>query len=232
MTAGKKAIDRGTKKTRSKAVGIRTRLDAEVRSKMIAEAAFKAIAKDGFEGLRTRDIARLVGINSATLHHHFPTKENLIEGVANLLENRFRAEARAVENENAVEALNRQLKDAITYYVDRPEMLAVYREFVGRAPRDPAIRRLVQRLHAAWHADVAETLKKGKNEGSFRADLDVESAARIVISTVWGLVAQIFSTKNDFKTGFHELTKWLVAEQSGKGSTRTKRGSDRKQHRS
>ncbi|HET6216249.1 MAG TPA: TetR/AcrR family transcriptional regulator [Acidobacteriaceae bacterium] len=188
---------------------------------MIVEAAFKVIAKDGFEGLRTRDIARLVGINSATLHHHFPTKENLIEGVANLLLSRFRAEAAAVEDETAVEALDRQWKDAIVYYMDRPEMLGVYREFVGRAPRDPAIRRLVQRLHAGWQADVIETLKKGRNDGSFRADLDLESAARIIISTVWGLVAQIFSTKDDFKAGFHELTTWLIAEQEDKRSAKT-----------
>ena len=221
MTVAKKRTAGKAVGTRSKVVGVRTRLDAEVRSRMIVEAAFKAIAKEGFEGLRTREIAKLVGINSATLHHHFPTKEDLIEGVADLLLSRFRTEASARKDERGLDALDRQLKDAILYYMEQPEMLAVYREFVGRAPRDPAIRRLVQRLHAGWQADVVQTLKKGRADGSFRADLDMESAARIIISTVWGLVAQIFSTKNDFEAAFHELTKWLTAEPKHKRSPAT-----------
>ena len=195
----------------SRTAGVRTRLDADTRSKMIVETAFKAIAKEGFERLRTRDIAKLAGINSATLHHHFPTKEDLIAGVANRLESRFRTEkTQPAEGESALEALARQLKDANFYYADRPEMLAVYRELVGRAPRDPAIRKLVQRLHAGWQADIVETLRKGRKDGSFRADLDVKAAAGIILSTVWGLAAEIFPSKAGFDAGFHELTKWLV----------------------
>ena len=193
------------------AARVRTRLDAEVRSKMIIEAAFKAVAQDGFEGLRTREIAKLVGINSATLHHHFPTKEDLIEGIANQLEDRFRGEKTGpAERESAVAELGRQLKDAIFYYVEQPEMLAVYREFVARAPRDPMIKKLVQRLHAAWRADVVTTLDKGRQDGSFREDLDVEAAASVMLSAVWGLVADIFPSKGAFTAGFHELVKWLA----------------------
>jgi AcrR family transcriptional regulator len=60
-----------------------------------AYEAFKAIAKDTFECLRTREIAKLVGINSATLHHHVPTKEDLVEGVSNRIEGRFARRRRA-----------------------------------------------------------------------------------------------------------------------------------------
>lgn len=188
MTLAKKTATRRPGAAGLKTVNARIRLDAEVRSKMIVDAAFMAIAKDGFEGLRTREIAKLVGINSATLHHHFPTKEELIEAVANRLEGRFRAEKTPqAESESAIDALDRQLKDAIFYYVERPEMLAVYREFVGRAPRDPVIKRLVQRLHAEWRADVIETLNRGQDDRSFRADLDLEAAAGIILSIVWGL---------------------------------------------
>jgi hypothetical protein len=116
------------------------------------------------------------------------------------------------------------LKDAIFYYSTRPEMLAVFREFVGRAPRDPAIRRLVERLHGGWRADIVETLKNGKDNGSFRADLDLDAASGVILCTVWGLVAHIFSSKDKFEAGFHELTKWLVASKKDKKSTSYLRG--------
>lgn len=200
-----------------KTVNVRIRLDAEVRSKMIVDAAFQAIAKEGFEGLRTREIAKLVGINSATLHYHFPTKEDLIEGVATQLEGRFRAERTSpAKGESALDALDRQLKDAIFYYVERPDMLAVYREFVSRAPRDPLIKKLVQRLHADWKADVVKTLNNGRHDGSFRSDLDSEAAAGIILSTVWGLVAHIFPSKDDLTAAFHELVRWLALGQKKK----------------
>src|SRR5436189_6357868 len=52
-------------------------------------AAHRRLATDGFEGLRTRDIAADVGVNIATLHYHFPTKEALIRGVIGHAMQRF-----------------------------------------------------------------------------------------------------------------------------------------------
>jgi AcrR family transcriptional regulator len=201
----------------SRAVRTRTRLDAQVRSKMIVEAAFKAIAEEGFEGLRTRDIAKSVGINSATLHRHFPKKEDLIAAVADYLQHRFRAEdTQAVEGESAMDALEHQLKDAIFYYRHRPEMLAVYREFVGRAPRDPAIRKLLRRLHESWNAQVAGTIQRGIRDGTFRADLNPEAAASVIICTVWGLLAQVFYSIEAFDAGFREVLMWIAVGQINK----------------
>ena len=44
-------------------------------------AAYKRLAEAGFEGLRTRDVAADAGVNIATLHYYFPSKEALIRGV-------------------------------------------------------------------------------------------------------------------------------------------------------
>src|SRR5262245_39197735 len=51
------------------------------RRQSLILAAFHSIAEKGFEGLRVRDVAAQVGINPATLHHYFPTKEALILAV-------------------------------------------------------------------------------------------------------------------------------------------------------
>ena len=214
MTQARRTKAVGSGRTSSKRVEPRTRLHADVRSKMIVEAAFRAIAKDGFEGLRTRDIATLVGINSATLHHHFPTKDDLIAAVAIHLQSHFRLEKTpAVAGESAADALERQFKDAVFYFQRRPEMIAVYREFVSRAPRDRMIRKLVQQLHDGWRQDVGEILKRGELDGSFRADLNRDAACALIISAVWGLIAQVFRSVDDFAAGFHELARWMKVGQ-------------------
>ena len=38
----------------------------------------RALRQEGFEGLRTRDVAADVGVNIGTLHYYFPSKEALI----------------------------------------------------------------------------------------------------------------------------------------------------------
>jgi AcrR family transcriptional regulator len=104
----------------------RTRLKPELRRKLIVEAAFKGIAKEGFEGLRTRDIAKQVGINSATLHHHFTTKEDLITGVADHLESRLRSEKSQSAHDHlppALAAFDNQFKDVILYQLEKPDIL-------------------------------------------------------------------------------------------------------------
>src|SRR6476660_3600329 len=68
---------------------------AESRPAEIAAAARSLIAERGFEGLRTRDIADRVGINVATMHYHVPTKERLIEIVAESLRDDFIAQSQA-----------------------------------------------------------------------------------------------------------------------------------------
>ena len=61
---------------------------AERRQQLVL-VAYRLIAEKGFEGLRTRDVADQVGINHATLHYHFPTKEDLIKGVVDYLIQKF-----------------------------------------------------------------------------------------------------------------------------------------------
>ena len=66
-------------------------MPTEDRRRALVEAAYDQIAERGFEGLRTRDVAARVGVNIATLHYYFPTKEALISGVLDLAMQRFRS---------------------------------------------------------------------------------------------------------------------------------------------
>ena len=191
----------------------RTRLKPEHRRKLIVEAAFKTIARDGFEGLRTRDIAEQIGINSATLHHYFPTKEDLIAGVADHLETRLRSEKSPATHDHLPPTLatfDSQFKDVVFYHMEKPDILAVYREFVARAPRDPDIRALVERLHNGWRAGIVAALRRGQKDGSLRADINPDAAAGLVLSTAWGLVSNIFTSTDELDAAARQLRSLLV----------------------
>src|SRR2546428_10346962 len=61
------------------------------RQEELVAAAYGLVATRGFEGLRTRDVAGAVGLNVATLHYYYPTKEALIRGVVGHAMGRFRS---------------------------------------------------------------------------------------------------------------------------------------------
>src|ERR1041384_7947179 len=55
----------------------------------LGAAPFRRLASAGFGGLRTRDVAADVGVNIATLHYYFPSKEALIRAVIGHAMHRF-----------------------------------------------------------------------------------------------------------------------------------------------
>ena len=68
-----------------------TRDAPEARRDELVLAAYREIAENGFEGLRTREVAGAVGVNVATLHYYFPSKEDLIKAVVGHAMSRFQS---------------------------------------------------------------------------------------------------------------------------------------------
>jgi AcrR family transcriptional regulator len=66
---------------------------ADERRRSLVLAAYDLIAEKGFEDLRTRDVAARAGVNIATLHYYFASKEDLIDGVVDYLLDLFSSEA-------------------------------------------------------------------------------------------------------------------------------------------
>lgn len=59
----------------------------------------------GYAGFSFRDLAAEVGIRSASVHHHFPTKAKLAAAVAHRYAKRFLAAVEAKPNESAEDAI-------------------------------------------------------------------------------------------------------------------------------
>lgn len=115
---------------------------ADTRAALV-RAAFKVLADVGFEGLRTRAVADAVGVNVATLHYHFPSKEDLVMAVLDEeLMRRFReAPALQLEPTASPEAVLRAHFAAVKHWAQKaPDVQVVWHEFWLRSMRDPALR--------------------------------------------------------------------------------------------
>ena len=154
--------------------------------------AYQLIAEKGFEGFRWREVAALAGINNATLHYYFATKEDLVRGVVEYLVQEFsnnRAKSEA-KGGGAAEELRCEFEDVGIRMLEAPEQFIVMTELSVRALRDPAIAQIIRYMQDGWRGHVIGMLERGVREGVFRPDLDLILTANGIMALLKGLVSQ------------------------------------------
>ena len=162
------------------------RCGTDERRVQIACAARAMIVEKGFEGLRMRDIAERVGINIATLHYHVPSKEALVELLASSMRDEFIAqqERRPREGLSSLEMLRGEFADFRETELENPELHQVMVELAERAGRDKKVAAVIRPMQAYWREQVVAVLRQGRDDGSFRPDIDPEAAASMVIGAM------------------------------------------------
>jgi AcrR family transcriptional regulator len=155
------------------------------RRRALVAAAYRRIAAEGFEGLRTRDVAADVGVNIATLHYYFPTKEALIRSVIGHAMQRFAA-TRPGEG-SPVAQLRGHLRALERLLREDHELWAVMGELVLRAPRDADLGHTFRQTDAYWHRTLRDLIQRAVDEGAIDPALDADGAAALMIVAIKGL---------------------------------------------
>jgi AcrR family transcriptional regulator len=176
---------------------------------MLVIAAYRRIAEAGFEGLRTRDVAADAGINVATLHYHFPTKEALIRAVVTHAMRKFAATL--PRDGTPAEQLRGHLRSLRRLLRDEPALWTVIGELALRASRDPAIAAIVGETDDAWHRTLRALLARGVEQGGLDSGLDPDEAASTLIAALKGVTLPTVSALRPDRVDqtFNQLERWL-----------------------
>jgi len=179
------------------------------RRQALVSAAFSRIAASGLEGLRTRDVAADAGVNIATLHYYFPTKEGLIRGVVGHALLHFRD---VMPHEgSAAEQLRWHLTALRQLLKEDTDLFAVLSELTLRAPRDPVIAEILKDTDDPWHRKVADLLRRGIDEGCLDATLIPDDAAALMIAAIKGISLSTVAALRPMRIDqtFDQLERWL-----------------------
>ena len=155
------------------------------RRRALVAAAYRRIAAEGFEGLRTRDVAADVGVNIATLHYYFPTKEALIRGVIGQAMQRF-AETLPTDG-SPLDQLRGHLRALAGLLREDRQLWAVMGELVLRAPRDPELGRVFRQTDGHWHRTLRDLISRAVAQGALDPGLDADGTAALMIVAIKGL---------------------------------------------
>jgi len=206
-------------------VAIEAEPRAEPRKDALVAAAYTVLATRGFEGLRTREVAAMVGVNIATLHYYFPHKEDLIRGVVAYAMGRFRGTLGGAGS--AEDQLRAHFRGLRRLSRDEPELFAVMAELAIRGVRDTSLRRIVGGTDDAWRAMLRTLLRRAQDEGALRADLDPEGMAAVIVATLKGTFMLPASEPDNVERTFRQLEMLvgLRAKRSPAARGRAKRSS-------
>ncbi|GAB3502756.1 TetR/AcrR family transcriptional regulator [Amycolatopsis cihanbeyliensis] len=162
---------------------------AERRDRLV-EAGYRTLVRSGLAGARTREVATEAGITVATLHYYFPTKDDLVRAV---LEYTIRDRLLApleLETDwgDGMAALRTMLTGLAQQAEADPGQFRLLSDMNWAARGDPALRTMLAEWHGGWHAAITGWLRAGRRDGRVRDDLDLETAAAMIVYLVLGMV--------------------------------------------
>lgn len=179
----------------------------EDRREALVRAAFNQIAEHGFEGLRTREVAAEVGMNIATLHYYFPTKEALIRGVVAHAMQRFRSTL--APHGSPADQLRNHLRAVRKLLREEPQVSAVMGELALRSARDPSLAQIMRETYDAWHRTLRGLLKRAAGDEQLAPELDSDDVAALIMATLTSMTLPTVGSAQRIDQAFRQLERVL-----------------------
>ncbi|CCA90075.1 TetR/AcrR family transcriptional regulator [Novosphingobium sp. PP1Y] len=160
-------------------------VDHSARRRAVAEIAAKLIARDGIEGTKVRDIARLAGYSTSIVSHYFKSKHELLMSAYRMRMERTVARVEEVSREGS--ALLDSLASVLPLDEERVESWRIWLAFWGLATADETFLQ-EQRQRSRESVDLFH--RAIVNSGAMPDDEQSRLVAQALLSSVAGIATQ------------------------------------------
>jgi len=180
------------------------------RRTQIARAAYASIAERGFEGMRTRDVAQRAGVNIATVHYYYASKEALIHAAYAQLQSRFQATVPA--DGSAAERLTTHLREVRALLLGDDALRSVLSEIALRARREEKLRAAIAAAEESWFSQLRDLLQAGVDDGGWAVPVDPDATAALLIALCKGACLPVLATDRptELAAAFDQVLDWLA----------------------
>jgi len=175
------------------------RSDAQRNRERILEVAKGVFTRQGANA-SLEEIAKQAGVGAGTLYRHFPTRDELIEGVyRNEVEKLAAAAARFAETMSPIEALRAWMLLLVDYIAAKHIIAPALNSVVGGPSR------LYEGSRGLIQGAINDLAKRAKRTGDLRKDLDASDLLRALIG-----VSHV-GTGPDWQQSARRLVEILIA---------------------
>ena len=164
----------------------------------ILKAAWRALARDGYEKITTRRIAEMAGVNVATLHYYFGTKESLLSEASRFaLQDTEKRLRKAMEQEQTSAAALESLFAEVWRGVQEQPGALRY-DLVVRGFRDETAREDVLAIYSGYRRLVEQLVERHLREGgTLSTGVTATGLSYYLLSAIDGVLLQHVLTKDD-----------------------------------
>lgn len=152
------------------------KLGTDVRKQQIAQAALSLVSSHGLKRLSVAGIADQVGLVPSAIYRHFKNKEQVIDAILDLIQERLLANVQVVieGTRDVLERLRRLLMLHIQLIRENQGILrVVFSDEVMNGPPERKAR--VHNTVETYLGAMAEIVRQGQKEGVLQRDLEAGS---------------------------------------------------------
>jgi len=181
----------------------------------IITAAIDLFCRSGYDATGVAEICERAGVSKGAFYHHFPSKKNLFLAIMHQWLDGIDAQLAAFrEPGKPVPQTMQEMANAIgSIFTVASGQLPMFLEFMVQASRNAVVWDATIAPYQTYQQQFARLLAEGQQEGSVRPDLDVRSAAWVLIAFAVGVLLQgvVMPVATDWnqvtQTGMRMLTE-------------------------
>ena len=167
--------------------------DPDQTRSLILDAAFQAIHRQGYQGMRLDDVVAATGLTKGALYHHFPNKRALGYAVVDEV-------IRGIIEElwlRPLEASADPLAEIIHFVGHMDSLFGANIVTLGcpvnnlaqeMSPLDEGFRTRLDELYQEWRSGIQNAIERARASGVVRRDIDAHKVASFVLAALAGCI--------------------------------------------
>ena len=196
------AVHKNNQMIKSADVKTKGHVKREDQRERLLVAAYELVKEVGVGGLRTRDIADRAGVNVATLHYCFESKDGLLAALYGYILQEVRSERdkHLRDAHGPVEQLTANSELRLHFLHNQPASIQAWRAFAEGVWTSDVVREILRKHFADQRARLASIFAQGRADGvvgGLPTDND-ELMASMLIGLYDGLVFQWAADPENF----------------------------------
>jgi len=183
----------------------------DTQKQKLIDAAYDIIGELGFEGLHTRNIAERGGISVSTFHFYFPSKNDLVQAVAQKLLQEFKTQLNSDQHNNV--GMTRIKNAAIVQaglMKKNKTLYIVVAEYFSKAIRDKKIRSIMKDLVETWEHIFISSVGDDMGESKLVKNTDLELRGKALHCLFWGMTMNQLMDQEYPSEAIFQLVKQLI----------------------
>ena len=187
------------------------KLRTEVRREQIAQTALSLIASQGMRELKIAGLSRRVGVAPSAIYHHFKNKDEVIDAVLDLLEDKLLANVKAVVEQShdplvrLKQLLTRHAKLILDHHA-LPRILFSEEVYGGKPERKAKLYRIIM----SYLDEVASIVREGQQQNRIRPEFNAATLSVMFLGLVQPTAILWHLSEGTFDAAKHVERAWPI----------------------